>query len=211
MGGSMTQLDINSIKNYINDANMIDSGKEVDVYSYNAKVIKIFHKERKTDIHRINDEGLKVLSYLPLQVFNKPIDLIHDKNDIIGYTENKLSEEELDKDHINYDEIYNDIVLLSLNGFRIEDIFYNYIYSNNRLYFTDLTCFDYINTDNAYVKKLCYYHNIEKINIFLIGLLQFDAFKKDEKNEYTKIYKANRYRLDNHINEYYGDYVSKNI
>ena len=45
------------------------------------------------------------------------------------------------------------------------------------------------------------------MNIFLIGLLEFDAFHKGAKSEYRKIYLANEYRLENCNNCFYGDYI----
>ena len=45
------------------------------------------------------------------------------------------------------------------------------------------------------------------LNNFLIGLLMFDAFKKGEHNEYTKIYLANQYRLENCNDIFYGDFI----
>ena len=47
------------------------------------------------------------------------------------------------------------------------------------------------------------------MNNFLIGLLNFDAFKKGEHNEYTKIYLANEYRLENCNGIFYGDFIKE--
>ena len=45
------------------------------------------------------------------------------------------------------------------------------------------------------------------MNNFLIGLIEFDAFRKGEVYEYTKIYLANEYRMNNCGDMFYGDFI----
>lgn len=59
---------------YINDDNFIKSGKEGNTYKVFHQVVKIFHKERKSPLPRISDEGLKKLIKLSLICFNTPIE-----------------------------------------------------------------------------------------------------------------------------------------
>jgi len=205
----MSNLQYNDLINYLSKDNIIGEGKEVNVYDYNDKVIKIFHKERKSQIERISDEGLKKLSSLNLTYFNKPIDIIYDGDNIVGYTEQKLIEEELNIDNIDFEGIKKDVMTLSENGFTIQDLYYNSIFSNNNLYFTDLTSYKYINTNEPFLKNFILKNNIKEINIFLIGLIHFDAFKIKGTNEYTKIYLANEYRLNNVKDEFYWDIIEK--
>lgn len=47
------------------------------------------------------------------------------------------------------------------------------------------------------------------MNNFLIGLLLFDAFRKGRPNEYTKMYLANCYRLENCDDMFYGDFIKE--
>lgn len=205
----MSNLQYSDLINYLSKDNIIGEGKEVNVYNYNDKVIKIFHKERKSQIERISDEGLKKLSSLNLKYFNRPIDIIYDGNNIVGYTEQKLIEEELNLDNIDFEGIKNDVITLSNSGFTIQDLYYNSIFSNNDLYFTDLTSYKYINTNEPFLKNFILKNNIKEINIFLIGLIHFDAFKTKGTNEYTKIYLANEYRLNNVKDDFYGDTIEK--
>lgn len=203
----MTKIKYEEITNYLTDTNIIGSGKEVNVYNYNDKVIKIFHDERKSQIERISDAGLLKLSTLDLTYFNKPIDIIYKDDKIIGYTERKLMEEEINLDNIDFDGIKNDVIKLSENGFTIQDLYYNSIFNNDNLYFTDLTSYKYIDTKETFLKNFILKNNIKEINIFLIGLIHFDAFKTKGTNEYTKIYLANEYRLNNVKDEFYGDTI----
>lgn len=143
----MATINYNEISKYIYDDNMLGEGKEVMVYRYNDKVIKIFHNDRKTPIPRISDEGLIKLTEISLNCFNTPIDIVTMDNKIIGYTEKYLEEKEANFDNINFDLIKEDINILSENGFSIEDLFYNYIFTEDRLMFTDLTCYSYLKTD----------------------------------------------------------------
>lgn len=203
----MGKLNIEDISSYLKNDNILGTGKEVNVYNYNDKVIKIFHKERKSQLERLSDLGLIKLSSLDLTYFNKPIDIIYDNEDIIGYTEKKLTEEELNLDEIDFDGIKNDIITLSENGFTIQDLYYNYIFSNNNLYFIDLTSYKYIDTKEPFLKNFILKNNIKEVNIFLIGLIHFDAFKIKGVNEYTKIFLSNEYRNNNLKDNYYGDMI----
>lgn len=205
----MSKISYNEISKYISDNNIIGSGKEVNVYKFDDKVIKIFHNNRKTPIPRISDEGLIKLTTISLNCFNTPIDIIINNNEIIGYTEKYLQEEIPNFDNIDFELIKEDLYKLSNNGFSIEDLFYNYIFTEDKLYFTDLTCYNYINTNVEFLKNQILKKNITIMNNFLIGLLNFDAFKKGEHNEYTKIYLANEYRLENCSDIYYGDFIKE--
>lgn len=203
------RIQYSEISNYIKDDNKLGEGKEASVYYYLDKVIKIFHTDRKTSIKRISDTGLMKLTELPLLCFNTPIDLIYDKDTIVGYTEKYLEEKENNFDNIDYDSIKQDLYTLSENGFCIEDLFYNYIFTEDKLYFTDLTCYSYIKTDVEFLKIQNLKRNITTMNNFLIGLTLFDAFQKGMSNEYTKIYLANEYRLENCSDMFYGDFIKK--
>ena len=205
----MKKIDYSLITYFINPENILSSGKEVSVYYYGEKVIKIFHKDRKTPIKRISDEGLITLSQLSLNCFNTPVDVIMENDKIVGYTENYLLEEEFKPDSISFLDIKEDLITLSDNGFCIEDLFYNYIFSSGKLWFTDLTCYQYIPTNVDFLKQRFLQKNIDTMNTFLIGLLLFDAFKKGEKAEYTKIYKANEYRNQFCGNSFYGDSIEQ--
>lgn len=117
-----------SIKSFISEENVIGRGKEVTVYRYHDKVIKIFHLKRLSDFKRISNEGLIKLTELDLKVFNKPIDIIYEEQQIVGYTEKYLEEEDVDVEVIDYEKIKEDLLCLSLQGFYLNDIFYNYIF-----------------------------------------------------------------------------------
>ncbi|MBE6147258.1 MAG: hypothetical protein E7168_02865 [Firmicutes bacterium] len=203
----MKQILKKDVEIYISDDNKLGSGKEVSVYAFQDKVIKIFHQERKTAIQRISDDGLKKLSSLNLKCFNVPLDLIVEDNKIVGYTEKFLLPEIINKYNIPLDDLKDDIYILSENGFQIEDLFYNYIFSNNRFYFTDLTCYKYIPTNVDFLKRKFFIKNLEIVNNFLIGFLMFDAFLPGAKSEYTKIYMANEYRRENCPDSYFGDFI----
>ena len=200
-------INYNEISNYIVNSNKIGEGKEVSVYRYYDKVIKIFHNDRKTPIKRISDQGLIKLTELSLNCFNNPIDLIYDNENIIGYTEKYLEEKETSFDKIDFDLIKQDLYTLSENGFCIEDLFYNYIFTADKLVFNDLTCYSYLKTDVEFLKNQNLKKNTLIMNNFLIGLIEFDAFKKGETSEYTKIYLANEYRLEKCGDSFYGDYI----
>ena len=102
-----------------------------------------------------------------------------------------------------------DLVTLSNSGFQIEDLFYNYMGSHGKLYFTDLTCYKYIPTQVEFLKRQFLQQNMTIMNNFLIGFLLFNAFRKSEKSEYTKIYLANEYRLKHCPDSYFGDLYEK--
>lgn len=203
----MANINYNEISNFILDNNKIGSGKEVNVYLYGDKVIKLFYNERKTSIKRISDLGLIKLSELDLKCFNTPIDIIYDNGSIVGYTERYLEEKEIDFNKINYDLIKEDLYTLSNNGFCIEDLFYNYIFTDDKLVFNDLTCYSYLKTDVEFLKSQNLKKNILVMNNFLIGLIEFDAFRKGAVYEYTKIYLANEYRINNCGDMFYGDFI----
>ncbi len=74
----MSEISLDSIKDKLNIDNYISEGKEVKCYRDNNEVIKIFHKERKSTLDMINEEGFRKLSGLQLKHFNKPIRLIYD-------------------------------------------------------------------------------------------------------------------------------------
>ncbi len=169
----MKKICYEEIKDFIQDQYKIGAGKEVNVYPFFEKVIKIFHSERKTTLDPISEDGLMQLANLTLKCFNKPIDLVMD-------------------------------------GDRIVDLFYNYIDSNGRVYFTDLTCYQYVPVKIDFLRKQFLEQNLVIMNNFLIGLLLFGAFKKGEQLEYTKAYLANEYRLEHCPNSYFGDlYLDK--
>lgn len=205
-------MDINysEIKEYVCDSNKLSEGKEVNVYYFGDKVVKIFHNDRKTIIKRISDEGLIRLRELPLQCFNKPIDIIYEDGRIAGYTEKYLKEKDISFDKINFDLIKQDLSVLSDNGFCIEDLFYNYIFTEEGLMFNDMTCYSYLKTDVPFLKQQNLKKNIMIMNNFLIGLLEFEAFRKGSSNEYTKMYLANEYRINNCGDSFYGDIIKEN-
>lgn len=201
----MNKIDYSEIKEYINEENIVGGGKEVTVYDYGDKVIKIFANKRTSPYQLISIDGLIKLNSLPLQYFNKPDELIIKDGVVIGYTEDKLMKSELDKDNIDYEGIKADIIVLSDNGFKIQDLYYNYIIHDGEFHFIDLTSYLYIPTNEEFVKRSFYKHNIKEMNIFLIGYLHFGSFQTNEGYEFTKIYKANEYRLKNCKDSFYGD------
>ncbi len=141
-------MEIQRYKEYIDNETLVSQGKEGKIYRVFDYAIKIFHKERKSTLPRISDEGLKKLITLPLNCFNNPIDIITDNGSIIGTIESYLDEEELTKENIaiSLDDLKKDIKTLSDNGFTIEDLYYNYTCSNGKLMFFDMTSYQYINT-----------------------------------------------------------------
>lgn len=204
----MNKLDIKNIKL----GKKIGEGKESICYDYKDKVIKIFKENRTSPFKRISDEGLIKLSTLDLKHFNKPIDIIYDNDKIIGYTENKLvlddKNENIDENVLN--ELKEDIITLSYNGFKIEDIFYNYTTLDN-FKFYDLTSFGYINSTKKELHDMYYNKNIMTINTFLVGFLMFDAYRYGSKYEIKKTFKANEFINGNLGNEYYGDYLKNDL
>ena len=64
----------------------------------------------------------------------------------------------------------------------------------------------YVSTEEEFLKRSFYNSNIKEMNIFLIGYLHFNAFQdKNDGYEFTRIYKANEYRLKNCNDSFYGD------
>lgn len=203
----MTKLQYYDLLQYINRNNKIGEGKEVDVYKYQDKVIKLFHAERKTPIPRMSDEGLIALTQLSFHCFQNPIDIIYREGKIVGYTELFLEEKEINFELIDFDGIKQDLITLSENGFCIEDLFYNYIFTDTKLLFNDLTSYHYLKTDVPFLKGQNLRKNTIVMNNFLIGFLQFGAFRKGMTNEYTKMYLANDYREKHCGNLFYGDFI----
>lgn len=200
------------IKDKLN--NKFSSGKEVDCYLINNKIIKIFKDNRESTLKRMSDEGLEKLSSLKLKHFNLPKEYIYDdENNIVGYIEDKLQINDYNTDYEqNYyieklDELKDDIKLLSENGFKLEDIMYNYTFNKGNIIFYDLTSYEYIDTKNDFLKDFIYKNNIKMINTFLVGLTMFDAFKHGEKNELKKIFLSNEFISNNSIDGYIGDYI----
>lgn len=203
----MNKLDIKNIKL---DKKM-GEGKESTCYDYGDKVIKIFKENRTSPFKRISDEGLIKLSTLDLKHFNKPIDIIYDNGNVIGYTEEKLKIEDVNNLSLEVlEEIKEDIITLSYNGFKLEDIFYNYTSDSNFKFF-DLTSFSYVNSSKKELLDFYYQKNIMIINTFLVGLLLFGAYKHGSSIEITKTFKANEFINDNLNGEYYGDYLKEHL
>ena len=199
----MDKLDLKKIKL----GKRIGEGKESICYDYGDKVIKIFKEHRTSPFKRISDEGLIKLSTLDLKHFNKPIDIIYDNGNVIGYTEEKLKIEDVNNINLEVlEEIKEDIITLSYSGFKIEDIFYNYTTSNN-FKFYDLTSFVYINSTKKELHDMYYKKNMMTINTFLVGFLMYDAYRHGSKYEIKKTYKATEFINENLGNEYYGDYL----
>ena len=205
----MAILEYDTIKAFCVPTNRLGYGKEAEVYRYQDKVIKLFHRERKTTLPRISDQGLIALSKLTLNCFLTPKNVIVQGRKIVGYTEDFVEEKDIQTENIPYQEIKTDIEALSEQGFILEDIFYNYLFTDDKMVFNDLTCCRYIPTDNLFLKERFLKKNMETINIFLIGLTKFDAFHKGEQYEYTKIFKANDYRLKHCPNCFYGDILEQ--
>lgn len=148
----MKKIEITELSEYIRDDNKLSEGREVNVYYFYDKVIKIFHTNRKTPIPRISDEGLIKLTEISLNCFNTPIDIIYDNGSVVGYTEKYLEEKEPNFDCIDFDAIKEDLYTLSENGFCIEDLFYNYIFTEDKLYFNDLTSYSYLKTSVEFLR-----------------------------------------------------------
>ena len=203
----MNKLDIKNIKL----DKKIGEGKESICYDYGDKVIKIFKENRTSPFKRISDEGLIKLSTLDLKHFNKPIDIIYDNEKIMGYTEEKLKIEDVNNLSLEVlEEIKEDIITLSYNGFKLEDIFYNYTSDSNFKFF-DLTSFSYVNSSKKELLDFYYQKNIMTVNTFLVGLLSFEAYKQGSSIEITKTFKANEF-INNNLNDgYYGDYLKEHL
>lgn len=74
------------------------------------------------------------------------------------------------------------------------------------MYFTDLTSYEYIDTQVEFLKNKFYEKNIKLINQFFAGLIEFNAFRKGESSEYTKLYLANEFCNNYLLDVYYGDF-----
>ena len=209
----MSYINKKDIENKITNENIIGDGKEAVSYKDGEIVIKIFKDNRQSPFKRISDEGLEKLSTLDLKSFNKPIDIIVDNIEVIGYTEKFLNIKDLDGEisKENLEDIKEDIKLLSNNGFKIEDLMYNYTF-DKKLIFYDMTSYTYTNTTKKELLDFYYKKNIATINLFLVGLTKFDAYKHGSNSEFTKIFKSNEYISENmNDDEYYGDFISRKI
>lgn len=206
----MAFINYDDIKDYLTDNSFIESGKEASAYRLGNQVIKIFHDKRKSSLDRISDQGLIELCNLKLNTFNTPNNLIIN-NGICGTCEDMIIEEDLDKDKIPFSKIKEDLITLSENGFTIDDLYYNYMGSNDGIKFYDLTSYKYIKTDNEFIKNKILKDNIRTMNIFLAGLLNFGAFQKGSTNEKLKIYQAYEFQKEYCGDEFYGDIFGNEI
>ncbi len=206
----MKYIDVDDIKEKIIKENKIKMGKETNVYKSDHIVIKLFRKDRKSPFDRISDEGLIKLSELDLKIFNNPIDIIVEDSVIVGYTERYLNIKDYEGSiiKINFDALKEDIKRLSYNGFKIEDIFYNYTFDDDLIFF-DMTSYKYTNTKKKMLLDYYYKKNIATINLFLVGLTMFDAYKHGESYEFLKTFKANEYINKNIKDKYYADYLKE--
>ena len=205
------------IKNLKPDS-IIGSGKEITAYKNSNQVIKIFHKDRLSGLNLINFDGLKRLTTLNLNCFNNPKELIYKDNELVGYTEEYIEDTEINIEALkkNLDLLHEDIITLSNNGLIIGDIQYNYLSNNNTFKFTDMTSYSYINVDKIksdtgkkFMLEKIYKDNINTINIFLIGLLEYGAYKKGEHYELTKTNKAVMFNNEYCQDIFYGDYLKQ--
>lgn len=203
----MKKLNINDIKSKLNEENIIGEGKEAIVYDDSDRVIKILKENRTSPFETMSIEGLERLSELDLKHFNTPIDLIFEGGELKGYTEKKLEIKDIESLSMQVlDELKYDVNVLSMNGYKMNDILYNYT-SDNNFQFYDLTSYTYTNTNSDYLKNFYYQKNIFEINKFLVGVLKFGAYKHGEGYELTKSYKAIEYINENVKDQYYGDYI----
>ena len=211
-------MEYKDIKNKINKNNYINAGKEVEVYKVNDNVIKIFHKDRKSGLEFISEDGLKKLTKLKLNCFNNPKELIYDNDKIVGYTEDYIEDNYLNIELLknNLDLLYEDILTLSQNGFIINDLQYNYLSNNNTFKFIDMTSYNYINVDNIksevgkeFMLDKILKDNINTVNIVLIGLIDLGAYRKNREYELTKTNKAVMFNMENCKDIYYGEYLKK--
>lgn len=204
-------MELVEIEGFINENNLLGQGSEVSVYGYDDQVIKIFHEERKTAIERISNQGLINMTNLSLKTFNTPTDIIYDNGEIVGYLEKRLYEEDLNIDYIDYESLKEDIRTLSDNGYTMVDLGYNYICSDGKFYFSDLTCFKYLPPKSEFMIEKHYKDNIKEINKFLVGLIDFGMYRKGEETSLTKSYLVHDYIVNNRIVDYYGDYKGTDI
>ena len=204
-------IEYSNIDRYLTKNNFLDEGKEVSVYRLDDKVIKIFHSERLSPIEKISCEGLEKLITLNLKSFNNPKELIYKDGEIVGYTEEYIEENKFSPNSLlnSLDDIYNDIMLLSRNGFVIQDLYYNYISNEKKFKFIDMTSYKYYKTNNEFLLNKILRDNINTVNIFIIGILYFDAFRKGSKNERTKILEAVMFNEEKCKDVFCGDYIRK--
>ena len=81
----------------------------------------------------------------------------------MGYTEEKLKIEDVNNLSLEVlEEIKEDIITLSYNGFKLEDIFYNYTSDSNFKFF-DLTSFSYVNSSKKELLDF-YYQPVQQNN-----------------------------------------------
>lgn len=207
----MAIINYDEISDKITEENIIDDGKEVNVYENGEYVIKIFKENRISDLKRVSDEGLVKLSTLKLKHFNTPIDIIVKEENIVGYTEKLLKIKDLERNLLDeeLEEIKDDIILLSESGFMLNDIMYNYT-DDLKLIFFDMTSYTYTNSTKTELLDYYYKKNILIINTFLVGLTIFEAYKHGGKYEFTKTYLANEFINKNLNGEYFGDYLKNN-
>ena len=206
------------IKNILNNNNYLGAGKEVEAYKINDIVIKIFHKDRKSGLELISENGLKKLTKLKFNCFNSPKELIYENNRIVGYIEEYIEDNYLNLELLknNLDLLYEDVVNLSKNGFIINDLQYNYLSNNNTFKFIDMTSYKYINVDNIksevgknFMLDKILKDNINTVNILLIGLIDLGAYRKNNEYELTKTNKAVMFNRENCKDIYYGDYLKQ--
>ena len=204
-------IEYSNIDKYLTKNNFLDEGEEVSVYRLNDKVIKIFHLERLSSIEKISCEGLEKLITLNLKCFNNPQELICEDGEIVGYTEEYIEEDSFSPNSLlnSLDDIYNDITLLSRNGFVIQDLYYNYVSNEKKFKFIDMTSYKYYKTNNEFLLNKILRDNINTVNIFIIGILYFDAFRKGAKNERTKILEAVMFNEEKCKDVFCGDYIRK--
>ena len=198
--------------------NIIGTGKEITAYKIDNQVIKIFHKDRLSSLKLIKQDGLKKLTTLTLNCFNKPNELIYNKDKIVGYTENYIKDDYLNLEFLkdNLDQLHEDMITLSNNGFTISDIQYNYLSNDSTFKFIDMTSYEYIDIDRIKSnvgKKIIldkiYKDNIRTMNIFLIGLFEYNAYRKGEHYELTKTNKAVMFNNEYCHDRFYGEYLKQ--
>jgi len=86
--------------------------------------------------------------------------IIYKDGILVGYTESFLEERECNLEFIDFDGIKADLITLSENGYVIEDLFYNYVFTDDGLVFFDLTSYHYLKTDVAFLKQQNFKNNL---------------------------------------------------
>ena len=167
----------------------------------------------------ISPQGLIKLTKLQLNCFNNPQELIYDNNQVVGYIEDYIEDKDLNLEILKeyLDLLHEDIITLSKNGIIIGDIQYNYLSNKNEFKLNDMTSYKYINIDKIknesnkeFMIEKIYQDNINTINIFLIGILKYGAYRKGKQYELTKTNQAVMFNLKNCKGIFYGDYLKKN-